>query len=273
MIRMLCSAIVAVAAVMLVLVANAQATIVIDGKYNPAEGYDHIYALSFGLTGPVQTVPGGTLATYQDPVTHNLFVTFVIPKTIDDNTWGTNGIGWGSHTHTLSNELTGSDKANFVFKNAANNTVLNIDQDYVSLTGGVYASLGLNGDGDLNSGSAANVLDFATSMDYNAALAGFSSYTTNSPATNSSYAPNPSIPNWNFDITYELEIAGAAFANGVGTVNVLSAHLSPNKLGNNLVTITTVVEQNEAPVPEPLTCLLFGGSVLGGLAAWRRRRN
>jgi hypothetical protein len=55
--------------------------------------------------------------------------------------------------------------------------------------------------------------------------------TTNSPTTNSSYAPNPSYPNWIYDMIYEVEVSPSVFgASGFGSVMVPSWHNSPNKL-------------------------------------------
>ncbi|MBU2447491.1 MAG: CIA30 family protein [Bacteroidetes bacterium] len=159
--------------------------------------------------------------------------TLTVEKTLNDNTYGTNAIGWKSG-HSLDN-LLGSDKARFLFKDAMNNTVLEFDMDYMSksnkFTSG-YGTLGhTGGDGSLIRGNGANILSYNTSLNRN-----FNQYnyvlTNNSPATNTNYAPNPTYPNWIFDIVYEVTISKSAFGGaGVGSVLIPEMHHSPNKLG------------------------------------------
>jgi hypothetical protein len=161
-----------------------------------------------------------------------------VSKGLNDNTYGTGAVGW-PNGHTFSN-LTGSDKAQFVFKNGNGQIVLNFILDYVS-SGAFpsgYGSLGVSGgDGSISVGSASNIVSFNTSIARNLNQFGYV-LTTNSPSTNSSYAPNPSYPNWIYDMIYEVEVSASVFgASGFGSVMTPSWHNSPNKLNydNGLV--------------------------------------
>ncbi len=182
------------------------------------------------------------IATLQWVVnTNDIKVILTVEKKLNDNTYGTNAIGW-KKDHSLSN-LLGSDNALFVFKDANNNTVLEFELDYMSksnqFTSG-YGSLGFTGgDGRLVRGNGANILSFNTSLNRNFNQYGYV-LTNNSPATNSNYDPNSTYPNWIFEIVYEVTISKAAFGSaGFGSVSVPEMHHSPNKLGlSNKVTTT-----------------------------------
>jgi hypothetical protein len=87
-------------------------------------------------------------------------------------------------------------------------------------------------------GSSSDVLSVITSLDVNFNQYGYV-LTTNSPATNSNYTPNPSYPNWIFDVWYEIEVKLSAFGSaGFGKVGITGVHASPSKTGNNTETVT-----------------------------------
>jgi len=174
-----------------------------------------------------------TLNTSFD-VNNNIKVVLTVAKTLNDNTYGTNSIGWPGGNHKFDH-LVGSDKAHFVFKNASGTTVFDFDLDYLHGDNSIpskYRSLGISGgDGKLYTGQANWLLSYNTSLNRNFNEFGYV-LTTNSPATNSNYDPNPSYPNWIFEMIYEVTIDKAAFGtSGYGSVTVPDMHHSPNKYG------------------------------------------
>ena len=44
--------------------------------------------------------------------------------------------------------------------------------------------------------------------------------TTNSPATDANYTPNPTYPNWIYDVWYEVTVDLDAFPAGFGYPNI-----------------------------------------------------
>ncbi len=159
----------------------------------------------------------------------------VFSKGFVDNTYGTNAIGW-PNGHTFSN-LTGSDHLQWSIKDANGVERLRFKEDYISASATFpsgYGTLGFDGDGGTPTvGSASDVLSFRTSISEN-----FNSYgyvlTTNSPATDNNYTPNPAYPSWIYDVWYEVTVKSSAFgAAGFGYVDVASVHASPSKTGNN----------------------------------------
>lgn len=165
---------------------------------------------------------------------NNIKVVLTVAKTLNDNTYGTNTIGWPGNNHKFD-QLVGSDKAHFVFKNASGTIVFDFDLDYLGEDKNIpskYRSLGISGgDGKLYKGTSNWLLSYNTSESKNLNELGYI-LTTNSPATNSNYDPNPSYPNWIFDMIYEVTIDKAAFGtSGFGSVTVPDMHHSPNKYG------------------------------------------
>ena len=54
-----------------------------------------------------------------------------------------------------------------------------------------------------------------------------------SPATNELYTPNPTYPNWIFDVIYEIKINKSAFGPaGFGWIEIPYVHASPSKAGD-----------------------------------------
>ncbi len=154
-----------------------------------------------------------------------------VSKSLNDNTYGTNTIGWPGNNHTFSH-LLNSDEAEFNLYNGNNNQVLNFTLDY--LDDGLSTTSGYGA--KITSGSSPYILNFNTSLARN-----FNDYgyilTTNSPATDANYTPNSSYPNWIFDMVYEFTISGSAFGvSGFGNAEVAGMHNSPDKLGfDNLI--------------------------------------
>src|ERR1043166_48778 len=156
-------------------------------------------------------------------------------KTFVDNTYGTNAIGW-PNGHKFS-DLTGSDQLTLALYDNDNVKKMEFRIDYLSSSSAApsgYKSLGVTGgDGKMLLGNASDVTNAVTSLDYNFNTLGYV-LTSNSPATNSSYAPNPTYPNWIYDVWYEVTVNKSAFgAAGFGYPQIVSIHASPSKTGNN----------------------------------------
>src|SRR4029079_2025403 len=72
-------------------------------------------------------------------------------------------------------------------------------------------------------------------------------------ATNSSYAPNATYPNWIYEVWYEVTINLSAFGSaGFGHPEISGVHASPSKTGNN----TEIV--NPGPCPSTLELTVHG---------------
>lgn len=220
----------------------------------------HVGTASSGLNGQIcyasSTNPVVTAKTVwsTDPITGNVTITATFSKNFVDNTYGTNAIGW-PNGHKFS-DLTGSDKLEFQLYDAGGTKVLDFYQDYISATTDKvtypsgYASLGpFGGDGSWVSGTKSDVVSWDSSLSQNLNNNGLSyqTLTTNSPATDSNYTPNPTYPNWIYEVQYTVTVKGSAFPNGFGHVDIPFIHASPSKLGTNTVTVTEVPCGNSAP--------------------------
>jgi len=241
---------------------------VIDGRFDPGEGYTSGHSLVFAVEGSNTIVQDGQLWTHQDQATGDLSVYFLQPLTLVDNTYGANSIGWGKgvapsgKNHSFK-DLVGSDKARFVFNDTRGNIVLDITADYFSETARgsrVYDSMGVLGgkDSAVDVGSPGDVLEWSSSLDYNFNVLNHT-LTMDSPATDLNYSENPDYQGWIFEVGYELRVAGSVFgANGFGDVTIPIVHDSPNKIGKNKV----------YPTPEPATMILL----IAGIPLFLKRR-
>jgi hypothetical protein len=263
-------------------VTSTASAVLVDGVFNSNEGYTNVQSIMFQLDNGTMIKDPGTLAWTVDGQ-GNVFVAFVQPLSINDNTYGTNSVGWVDKTgkpttHTFGN-LTGSDKAVFNLTNGAGQS-FTYTLDYISQTSSApsgYASLGVNGGdgsvgggkkGSTGGGSATDVLKWGTSLDYNLNTLGFKTFIVDSPATTPAHNPDGSIdyskpyanpanaPGWVYNIEYEFEISAAAFGpSGFAGVTVPFAHDSPSKFGQN--TIIAVPEATNYLVG--LAAVVFAG--------------
>ena len=156
-------------------------------------------------------------------------------KTFVDNTYGTSAIGWPGG-HTFGN-LTGSDKLTLALYDINNVQKLWFKIDYITATATVpsgYATLGVSGgEGGMLVGSAAFLSNFKTSISENFNAFGYPPFITNSPPTDANYTPNPTYPNWIYDVWYEVTVSLAAFPAGFKEARITEIHASPSKTGNN----------------------------------------
>jgi len=122
------------AAIVLSCAAAATAGIVVDGRFDPAEGYTTGYAVDFDIEGG-PTATGGQLWVHQDSATGDAYLAFTLPKTLVDNSYGSTSIGWGADApsgkgHKFK-DLTGSDKAQFLLTDPDGATLFNVTMDYL----------------------------------------------------------------------------------------------------------------------------------------------
>ncbi len=117
------------------------------------------------------------------------------------------GMPMGPGGHTFK-DLVESDHAEFDLSDAAGAAVLSFDLDYITADSSAlsgYATLGVSGgDGKMLSGDAAAIVYASTSLDRDLNACGYSSYTTNSPATDSTYTPNAATPDWDYRVVYDV---------------------------------------------------------------------
>jgi hypothetical protein len=160
------------------------------------------------------------------------------------------GPGPGPHGHTFK-DLVESDHAEFDLTDQSGATALSFDLDYISATATAisgYATLGVSGgDGKMLTGSATHIVYASTSLDRDLNACGYSSYTTNSPATDTSYTPNPATPNWDYRVVYDVWVDESVFAGGFGAATIPYVHASPAKLSATLPV-------SPGPCPPPFDC-------------------
>ncbi|MFZ5895670.1 MAG: hypothetical protein ACOY0T_31725 [Myxococcota bacterium] len=181
-----------------------------------------------------------------------------------DNTYGANAVGWdhgaasgsgGAATgtdgkmmkapksgHTFG-DLVGSDHVELLLTDGSSNTVMDFKLDYITAASGSgtcgYDNLGVSGgEGKMITGNASAVIAATSSLDRNLNACGYC-LTTDSPPTDAKFTPNPSTPNWDYRVVYEVWIDEAAFGStGFGQAYITFVHASPSKLSTNTVTVT-----------------------------------
>ncbi len=265
--------ILSVAALVAIFTTRFASAIVVDGFFDPNEGYTQSQSIYFGnsMTGGLIPDPG-RMYWHVDSATGDVFAAFIMPRSINDNTYGTNAIGWPASKggtplvtggkHNFS-DLVGSDKGQFDFYDGTGKKVLSFNLDYISATSkspSGYDSLGVTGgDGKMLTGSASYVMEWGTSLDYNFNVLGYV-LTTNSPSAQPvldasgkiDYSQpyinvDPNYAGWVFDLVYEVKVCGEVFGPaGFGSVNFPTAHNSPSKYGQNTI----------PQIPEPATALI-----------------
>jgi len=144
-----------VAVVLVGLSATLNATPIVDGRFDPGEGYTLGHYVNIEVEGGRRSgnIPAddGVLWVYRDFATADLFANLTQPLTLVDNSYGDNSIGWGSSApsgknHNFTN-LKGSDKAQVTITDADGDILLDFIMDYLSessSTSSGYASLGVS---------------------------------------------------------------------------------------------------------------------------------
>lgn len=192
--------------------------------------------------------PAGVLSFFVD-INGDVTVRYDQSLNLNDNSYGTNIVNW-PRSHSFG-DLVGSDKAQFQFRDANGNLVLDFLLDYITAKSGTpsgYASLGVSGgDGRLNAGNAAHILAFDTSLARNlnatglctagnCTVSGVNLLVNSPPADTMYHVLNPVFGQWNFTNSYSMKISHLAFgAAGFGSVSVGEVHNSPPKTGTNAV--------------------------------------
>ncbi len=269
-----------VAVVLCGLAAVANATPLVDGKFDPSEGYTDSFMVKFDVeAGKKRTVAAddGRLWLYQD-FDNNLYVSLTLPLTLVDNTYGRNSVGWGKNVaisgkkHSFKH-LQGGDNAQFEIYDGQGYLVLDFTMDYISpekkapsgfATGGVDKHRG-----KVAVGSADDILEVGTSLDYNFNTLGHK-LDKNSPKTDDNYTEDAKHAGWLFEVSYEFKIDGKVFGeNGLGGIQVPQMEVSPNKIAKNKV-FGQVTNAAAGAVPEPASLALLGLGAVGLLPNWRR---
>ena len=134
-----------IVAVAMLMSSHAFAIPVLDGRFDQ-EGYTAGKYLNFevedyddgnplgpqgegGIYGDDVGEEQGQLWYYQDAVSRDLYLAFIQPKSLIDNSYGDNAIGWGTIDHPLD-KLHGSDAAHIVLTNNGS-PVFDITFDYL----------------------------------------------------------------------------------------------------------------------------------------------
>jgi hypothetical protein len=170
-----------------------------------------------------------------------------------DNTYGANSSsGWvnkmkagkmakGDEAPHTFKDLLGSDHVELVLADSEGNTVLDFDVDYVSENPAApcgYGTLGVSGgEGKMIVGDASAIVAVATSIDRNLNGCGYC-LDTDSPATDDNFSADPSAPNWDFRVVYEVWIDFSVFkGRGFGGAYIPEVHASPSMASTNTIDV------------------------------------
>jgi hypothetical protein len=168
-----------------------------------------------------------------------IYLRLIFAPWFADNTYGVNAIGWpGGHKF---DDLVGSDHAQFVLRNVADDIVMDFLLDYIddddTAPSGYRARGVWEGEGKMELGDETAILAANSSISRNLNERGYVEYLEDSPATDENYTPNPAAPAWDYRVVYEVWIDAAAFdEDGDGSLAeacVQFIHASPSKLEDN----------------------------------------
>ena len=190
----------------------------------------------------------GLLYTAEDATSY--YFAFAQSVHVNDNTYGSNGIGWESRKngHTLK-DLLQSDHMKAVLTDGNGGVVYDFTLDYATddakgRTIGNVDSLGVTGgDGSIRTGDPTTVTA-SSSLDwnFNNASPTFTQKTLRNPRrtpsnTYDSGTTADSRAPWIYEIVYEWSLPKAAFLGGIGALVISEVHNSPFKSGFNPVPI------------------------------------
>jgi hypothetical protein len=274
--------IVVLCAVLILWPASRSEAVVIDGVVTAGDGYTILKHLSYTVEDVAEIQGGAKLWMAVNGGLLNVGLT--VPKTLVDNSYGLTRVGWGTKNHKFQ-ELVGSDKAQFIFRNANDQAQFDVTFDYLHALGDEkndppYVADKTAKEFKVTTGNEAHVIDASSSMVYNwdtfgAAYPQYFGKDSNSPAAADDYSG--SVPNgWVFDVTYEFQVDWSTW--NITQEDLIRGdfveilHASPNKVGKNVVTDFEVIPPDDSTVvPEPVTImgLLLG---VGSLTRYARRR-
>jgi len=253
----------------------------VDGRFAPGEGYTTGNYLNFEVEDVGLVAPQGQLWMHQGPDS-SLYVAFIQPVALVDNSYGANSIGWESSAPSGRNhsfrDLKGSDDATFRINFGSGHEFV-FTLDYIEETSrgsGVYASEEREPRGEYDPSGTYDtyqsyVTEFGTSLDYNFNTLGYV-LTEDSPLADDDYSNvDPAYAGWLFEVSYEFKIDGNLFDTygAFAGLDIIVVHDSPNKLGRNKVYPET--DGPIDPIPAPGALVLAGIGV--GLTGRLRRRN
>ena len=231
----------------------------VEGQPGPIP--ERVEQCFFDKNNPANQVPAATLEQVLECVeeTDTVHIRLTFHPWFVDNTYGENSVGWRSPEARRGNgmprkgghsfgDLLESDHAEITLKDAGGTAVMRFKLDYVSADPSQpsgYGSLGvLGGEGMMILGDAAHVVRWESSEARNLNERGYGSYTSESPATDENYTPNPATPEWDYRVVYEAWIDLAAFGGGgFGGATIEFVHASPSKASSN----TIEVEPGDCP--------------------------
>jgi hypothetical protein len=155
--------------------------------------------------------------------------------------------GKGAKAAHTFDDLVGSDHVELLLVDSKGNQVLDFKVDYVSEKPDApcgYGTLGVNGgEGKMIQGDASAIVAVATSIDRNLNGCGYC-LTTDSPATDENFAIDPTAPNWDYRVIYEVWIDFTVFkGQGYGGAYITNVHASPSMASSN----TIEVEPKDCP--------------------------
>lgn len=277
---------------------EAGAAIVADGKFDGLGASSYQLGFTIGFRDDKGKYIGdGKLYFGQDA--GGQFLYFQMPLGFVDNTYGTNAAADWKSGHTFS-DLTGSDALGNGTNFAFNGNAFKIDYIAACATSGVnscdvngvdgYKSAGVGtsgtgtnagnslpgatkNDGAIVSGSAASILEIATSLEYNL------------QQVDATATVNSSLnPNWIKEVGYEIQFASGTFnasdwlspTKATTLFTLGTPHVSPPKDAKfgSYDTPQCIFGCTSTPLqgtPEPDTVWLTGAA-LAGLAWFSRRR-
>lgn len=142
--------------------------------------------------------------------------------------------------HTFE-DLVGSDHVELVLVDGKGNPVLDFNVDYVSQKADApcgYGTLGVSGgEGKMILGDKSAIVGVATSIDRNLNGCGYC-LTTDSPATDDNFTPDPSAPNWDYRVVYEVWVDFSVFkGHGFGGASIPQVHASPSMASTNTIDV------------------------------------
>lgn len=222
--------------------------------------------------------PGGSF-TYSMNANGDLVIKYDQFPAPNDNSYGVNAVGWGTHGHKFS-DLVGSDHAGFQLADAGDVVRLSFNVDYISADATApsgYRSLGvLGGDGKMLIGTSTGITattSLANNLNninipglFNASHVqqfGSVNLLIDSPPTDAAHATyvisDPTLTGWDFHDTYYVTISAAKLASlGFDPLtwtvepNVDQLHNSPAKacptVGGGLSETKTEVKGKEVKI-------------------------